>query len=307
MAKYLVLSYGIGNGSLFIRWSWGLALEYIAKKYGYKYIEHNQRQATDLIRVHDIIPEKNAEVLIFTSHSPAYGKPYFFECIKYYLPNIKVIIFGSDFGYFDIKAVTYKPNLVLETMRQVVTKGQSLGLKIRHYWWSISKQVIKAIQEHTNNPPKALDLFCLCNQGHSTPERNRFFSEIDKTGIVFWRNRKLYDLGKIIDLYKISWIVLGTTSPVLGGLRTMKGFRDWIAPFCNAVLIYDDYPDMLELSDLVPTYKYGDAQGVRSLACKLQCNKDLHQEYVAKQKEWALNHTIEDQFETILKEESIIS
>ena len=82
----------------------------------------------------------------------------------------------------------------------------------------------------------------------------------------------------------------------------MKGFRDWIAPFCNTPLIYDDYPDILDIGPIIPTYKYGEWATAGKLIRELQEDKDRYNSLIEQQKEWCLDNTLERQLLKIFKD-----
>ena len=79
-------------------------------------------------------------------------------------------------------------------------------------------------------------------------------------------------------------------------LRSMKGFRDWIAPFCGTLLVYDNFPDILDVGSFIPIYKYEDWNDAARIIKELKRSSYVYDLILKKQKQWALENTLEKQF-----------
>ena len=84
--------------------------------------------------------------------------------------------------------------------------------------------------------------------------------------------------------------------------RCMKGVKDFLAPFLNAILIYDDYYwNTIFYKDVFPLYKYDDFETIKETFDEV--TKDLTKkiEIINKQKEWIKKHAFFNQFKYILE------
>ena len=103
--------------------------------------------------------------------------------------------------------------------------------------------------------------------------------------------------------------IVGTTSSNIPHRpeRCMKGFRDFLAPFCNSVLIYDDYHDVLKyfVDDegiIVPIFSFTEFFTIDNIYEKLTKDQELYNNYIKRQKKWATNNTLYKQFTKLFKE-----
>src|SRR5690606_26991256 len=157
----------------------------------------------------------------------------------------------------------------LDPIQKVANDIQQIsGKPTEHWWWSISESMISelsSIRDDSLTEEKERDLICLCNFTPGMYERNVLFENIKRRGMSLAFNKKLFNIPDIYREYNKSKAALGTTTRCIEGLphRSMKGFRDWIAPFCDTVLIYDDYIDIVNnLKYLVPIYRYQDVDNI---------------------------------------------
>lgn len=217
--------------------------------------------------------------------------------------NVRLVQFGGDVHYYRVDPNHFKHvHLHIDTMLRVQEEIEELGTSYAHYYWSISQKMIDMIKP--DKVEKTHDLICLCR--NNTQYRNKFFKDIgNKYALKI--NLNEYDYDKIVEHYKSSLICLGTSSPCTNywHKRSMKGFRDWIAPFCDTVLIYDDINE-IRLTDVVPMYKYDDMESLFGLIEEMKNDADKRSFYIEKQKHWAVNNTIDNQLTNILRNKNIL-
>jgi hypothetical protein len=119
------------------------------------------------------------------------------------------------------------------------------------------------------------------------------------------------NLEKIYRKYISSWFTLGTTShnrPELTKEGTMKGFRDWIGPILNSLLIYDNHPNIIKLFpvDYIPLYSYGKFDEILNIVDQLKKDTWLYKFFLSQQKKWAIDNTIDKQLYKLLLKHNFI-
>ena len=214
-------------------------------------------------------------------------------------PNAKLACFTGDsiyYGYPD--AFPWTVDLWLDTVKIAVNKTTKFPAE--HFYWSVSETILRDIQASALEcGAKSRWFISLCHS--NSGERTRFMNDLKYSGREVLWNQNLWELRPIYELYAKSWFALGHTTPVHDNkARSMKGFRDWLAPALDCLLIYDDYPDIRDL-EIVPTYKYLDAGEVIRLTDLLRNNPKLYQDFLEKQKKWAWDNSLEQQIERLFK------
>ena len=278
----------------FVEYTLDFALENVARQNKIKYtsIKYNPSER------HLNTPASLAKTLIcYCFDSNRNDSDY--EQARLLRPNALFLQFGGDLHYDPgIDQHTRNVDIHVDTMFEVVGKVKELGRSSYHYYWSISQKMIDIINQDKKDYPKDIDFICLCRL--CTSYRYQFFNEIGKQ-CTYITGHNEFDISKIISYYKRSRLCLGTSSPCIETWgRSMKGFRDWIAPFCDCVLIYDDIEEMRVLCEIVPSYTYNNYVELFDLKKTLYNNRDTYNFFLGKQKEWALDNTIDKQLSRIL-------
>lgn len=282
------------------------ALQNLAPKLHFNFIEFKNSGWRDILE----IPGSETPTIIIYPYD-CYMNKETMNKVREKFSKLKLIPLGADMRYYHggVNAIDYKPDLFIDPMMEVVNEGKSL-FPSRHIWWSISETTIKEIEDLNLDETKEIDAICLCNDNH--PTRNSFFKKLDSCGVSLKRNLHMFNMEEVYRLYSKCWICLGITCPIIKEYRTMKGFRDWIAPFCGTILIYDDYPDIVnEFSSekIVPIYPYMNECEVKSVLNLLKesgKNSFIYQALLDKQKKWAKLNTMEAQLEKIFLEEKVL-
>lgn len=273
-----------------------LALQNICKQHQYTYKPLRYSNGyQNLLR--DVSIDEQCK-LAFFEHNPNFNNADF-KIVKEKLPNAKIIMFGSDTIYYGgPQAICWPIDLLIDTIKRMVNECERCPAE--HYYWNISESIIEQISKCKLSDIKNKRLISLCRD--ASGERVSFFNRLHDCGYPVSWNLKLYNHADIYYAYSQHEFVLGHTTPVFSSRdRTMKGWRDWLAPFCYTVLIYDDYPDILDIGqDIVPTYTYLDQNSVVNLVKKIYDNPTLYNTYLLKQRDWALNNTLEKQLTRIL-------
>ncbi len=289
--------------------TFNLALKNIAKKYGLDFVAHSCWKYEELYN----IPHSDKETLFLTQLDTR-QTPEDYLHIKEVLPNSKVILWGSDTHYIESGpyAIQWPIDLFLDPMKEVVYFAKKL-FPSYHYWWTISQDIIDEISLQKFSNIKEHDLICVCKLVPNLKIRNQFFNGLSAIDLSFLVNLNIFDMTTLYHKYNSSWFTLGITHSAMAGRveakRSMKGFRDWIGPFCGSVLIYDDFPDLLEEfkeKDILPFYEYNKPSQVKELVTTLKGDHKLYLDYLDKQKKWAYTHTLENQFESIFLKEGFL-
>lgn len=220
-------------------------------------------------------------------------------------PNSKIIVLGSYSTHCN-EYIEYdhpgKADLHLDTSYNVARSMRERGIVADMYLWSGSKSVYDAATEydkqHRNND-KQRDVLCLSRCPNSSPgqhyyERFRLLNGLKERGIFLDVNLEIWNMDQVFREYEDSFIALGTTTPSSDPERNGKGFRDWIAPHLNCLLIHDDYEGYVDVfKDIVPMYTYGDIDGCTALIRDILDNREKYDDIIKKQVDFAYHNTIE--------------
>jgi len=321
MVIYALLSGGQGSSVSLNDYTLFPAFENVAKHFGASYIK--KKMGDPSLALIEELPHIQEEVIFITNFNRHWTLPQY-DMVKAKMPNSKIVWLGSDTHYEGVnnppliddghdqflafnglKNIEWPLDLYLDTMKNV-SEEASIRFKSDHFYWSISESIIDQIAKcipKMNIRRKERDGICLCSTENRTSIRHEMFKKIDETGLNVLRNLNEHFLCEIVKLYAESWVALGTTvSCMASDLRSMKGFRDWLAPFCGTVLIYDDYPDITDIGDFIPIYEYGQWGQIKTIVDELKSDLDRYHTLIGQQREWALENTLEKQFIRIFKE-----
>ena len=281
-----------------------LTLANLAEKYHYTYktLAYNTEPSKFL---KDLKIDKNCE-LAFFEDNPEYNEE---DCkeVKRAFPNAKIIMFSGDSLYhkrLSADTLTWKVDLCIETIKKI-TENSSI-IPCEHFYWNISETLIEQIKQTTLSTVKTNYAISLCNM--TSKERASFLTSLTNEGCIVHWDLKLFKLIDIYNRFAQNWVSIGHTTPVwTGAQRSMKGFRDWIAPFCGTVLIYDDYPDIIDIGEeIVPTYQYIQIESAIKLINKLKNDSALYAKYLRVQKKWAIENSLEAQLIRILTKHKML-
>lgn len=296
----------------------GLAIPNIAKQLGIECKSYSVAEFQSGLIVRDSSPEA-----IFITESAFFREGLMSAReLRYRIPNGKLVNMASDSILFTRKKRNEFDfcvdhfDLWLDTMEECKEYYQSKGLFADIWRWTISDKYIDLIDDYLFKLKEGLmyeplekqkDYVCLARL-HS-PYRLKLKQYLDAKGLkgTFGTGVLSSDLKDLYELYNTSWVALGTTSPAgQDDIRTMKGFRDWIAPFFGTMLLYDDHPEMKWASTVLPTYNYNDFDEIKDFIIDVKNYTAMHKQYVKQQKQFILNHTIEKQLISLFKKHSII-
>lgn len=297
--------YNIIEPSCYQRLTNGLAIPEIAKANN---IECKTYTIEEFLSLKCDIDSSN-EAIFFTE-SAFLRSDISFSDVRSLVPNGKIINIGSDSIYFtrenkDEILEVEEVDLWLDTMSECVEYYRNKGLKSEQYYWTISEAYIREIEQHTYISRKEMDFVCLARV--NSEYRRNLSSNLFINGYNgYWGTGSISsDLPFLGELYHSCYVCLGTTSPAGNiNIRSMKGFRDWIAPFFGTVLIYDYHPDMYEFHIDLDFYEYEYFQSITSI---IEYYKDLYIKFphkyiekVKKQQETAISNSIEKQLNDLL-------
>lgn len=286
------------------KWTLGLAIPNFCQKSHIPYIQYH----IDKLRQRTISGFDGKCVLMVDA---AFLQPIgTIQFIRSKCPKAKIVVFGSD----TIEYIACNKNefngieevyLFLETMDEAVKYYTDREIRSDHWIWSFSEAFIQDIKTEEIN--KELDVCCLLRV--MTEYRRELVDGLSK------RYKTLFSDGKyaggiatnqkdeIVNLYNKTNIILGTTSPAATKNRTMKGFRDFIAPFCGSLLIYDNHPQVMKryfANQEVDFYDYNSLDTLSRLIDNiLSLNKNQYREKVNFQKECFKKHSLEKQLKVI--------
>ncbi len=231
------------------------------------------------------------------------------------IPNGKIVNLGSDSILFNLQNKDefgdIKPeniDLWLDTMEFSAKYYQDKGLKTDIWKWTISEDYIKQIEQLNIDYTKDKDYVCLARL--NSPYRKRLKQNLDTAGLLgtFGDGTISSELEDLYKLYSSSFVAIGTTSPAgLDDIRTMKGFRDWIAPFFGTLLIYDRHDEMAWAYESLFTYDYDNFSDLETLILSIeQFTPNVYNGWVEKQKKFIRKHTLEEQFIQLFNKHDIV-
>jgi hypothetical protein len=258
------------------------------------------------------IPYSNEQTLVFMFMDSNY-KQEEYKVLKKQRPNSKLVIIGGDTHYMgNLETLYIMPaDLYIDPMKLVAAAVNVYHqIPTSHFWWTLSQKTIEDIQQRYRPSLKMYDMICLCNVHSGMLDRVKLFNELKRRNFIVKYNLKENNWDNIINLYSSSYVTLGTTTCCIGyGPRSMKGFRDYIGPLCNSLLMCDNYRDIVEsLSDIIPTYKYMHFDDLSETYDKLVLlsNGNEYKKYIEIQKDWVINHSLDVQLLDILQEHNIL-
>ena len=231
------------------------------------------------------------------------------EDLRKKVPNGKIINLGSDSILFNTKKQDEFGDITLEnfdiwldTMPYCASYYKNKGFKTDLWDWTISEKYIEQINSTKLkwNVAKKYDYICLGNL--NSPYRKILKESLDKEfNGCFGVGTISSDLVPLHKAYNECYVSLGTSSPAGSDpLRTMKGFRDWIAPFFGTVLIYDDFTPMMKHKKVLPTYKYNSYDSLAETINSIKSlNRMKYLDLVQEQQEHIVSHTLEKQYHRI--------
>lgn len=244
--------------------------------------------------------------------------------IKEKFPNSKIITLCSDTIWWMVNGGQQifdqeKIDLNLELMPQCREWMLQKGWNCDRWMWTCSDKNIEQIQNYTNNNiDKTIDFigvygpWTLSEPGYRKDmvdylrSANCSFTQGGGTG------HQDKNLDNIYLNYSKSWFNLGTSShhnKSFTDMGCIKGWREWISPFFNCLLIHDNHKNIQEIyniNNIVPTYKYGDFQSIIDIANKLKSNNTYYKFLLEQQKNWSKSHTIDKQLTNLLYKHNFI-
>jgi hypothetical protein len=243
--------------------------------------------------------------------------------LRQFFPGAKLVALGSDTVWYlrggvhppyegwllydrAGKAEFFSPHevdLFLDMLDEVVEAYQARGIRADSWMWTISE----AMRSYMENKPlqaKSCDFISLFTQQPSSGDnyRQRLVQHLRAGGVSVQVGGVGYDLDGLAQAYGRARFTLGTTSPSwTTGIRTMKGFRDWIGPCRGSVLLYDDHPDIVRKYTAVPTHPYGDFDALIQLTRSIDYDAVLQA-----QRAWIAENTIDRQLERLFARHNIV-
>lgn len=252
------------------------------------------------------------------------------SAIKARYPGAKLVTLGSDSIYYtrrypdEHRGLLVDPrgyefvrpedvDLHLDLMQEVVDKLNGDGFRADRWLWTACEAGLELAKEvmAERAPPIDLDVICYANPNVSAPGNYRptLTRELSRRGrSIQWGGTTPFvgvecdTLKSIYRLYRRARVCLGTSSPSWTPCRTMKGWRDWIAPALGVPLIYDDILEMDELP--VEKFAYRDFDHLARILARYDC-PDYRQGVVDWQMSWLEKNTLEKQFERIFDQHGL--
>jgi hypothetical protein len=249
--------------------------------------------------------------------------------LKEYYPNSKIVTLCGDTVWWMVNGGQeihdqHLVDLNLEPMPQCVEWMQQKGWNTEQYLWTCSEINIEELeqicpQDEINWSIKEIDLigvygpWSISNPGY----RHDMVKWLTENGCTFTQGggsgHQDNDLIKIYNAYQKSWLNLGTTShnnSAISRMGCMKGWRDWISPFLNCLLIYDDHQNIQEAynkNNIIPTYKYDNFNEIKDLVMFYKNNTNIYHEKLLAQRKWAKDNTIDKQLVSLMLKYNIIN
>lgn len=270
--------------------------------------------------------ERDETASIVTFHA-AHSKIYSFPVseMRTYWPNAKIVALGSDsipylhgYTHQDARYGVWKDyeynspeevDLHLDTLSEVIRAYSSRGVKTDQWLWTASESYMDYVSAFARphiSPSSQKDIDAISLIDVKTEYRRNMRDYLVGKGLKVAIGTGEQNLDRIWNWYRRSWVVIGTTSGGWTPQRTMKGFRDWLAPVLGTVLIYDDHEDAVENYPWdTPFYEYGDFEQIATFIKALKGDPWMYSRIVNSQLEWAKENTLENQFEKLFKKHGI--
>lgn len=286
----------------------GLAIPNLAKKLN---IEYKSYSLEDWNNYH--IDQDNSNKSIFITES-AFHRARQLKELRKKIPNGKIVNLGSDsiyYTFYNNNEIEVYPELVdlwLDTMEQPVEHYSRMNIPADLWKWTISEVYIEQIQALSElKAEKVIDGVCLAQL--NSLYRQELKKHLEDSGYcIQWGDGTISsELLNLQKLYGSAYVCIGTTSSAgKDTIRSMKGWRDWIAPFFGTLLIYDDHPEM-EWAE-IPKYRYDDVINLMGLinGIKNITDKKFYKSKVEEQQDFIKNYTIEKQLEKLFIKHNII-
>lgn len=238
--------------------------------------------------------------------------------LRSFFPNGKVVVISGD-GIYHVRQGRHQINspfevdLWLDLMDEMVNLYRNMGVKTDSWIWSISQTMLDSFPaEEVDFSKKELDFVSFMSIG-GNPYREGMVKYFHEKGCSFATgvSSLAKNTDQMIEAYKKAYFHVGSTSPGwTTGLRTMKGFRDAIAPYNNCLMLYDDHPDIRSKfggGSIVPLYDYNSWDSLLNLMVKLAQDQELFKYYLSLQKIWVDFNTLEKQFMRMFRKHEIIN
>lgn len=229
--------------------------------------------------------------------------------IRRWYPNCKIVALSTD-------AIVHKPgfeifnpfeiDLWLDTHSEIVEYYIRRGL-VADIWEMTTSHYLIEQYEHRPRLSKTQDFICLI--GHMNPYRNSLKRVLDTKYQCQWGVHPSvadYNIDHVYESFSKSRIVLGSTSPSWSGIRTMKGYRDFLGPLCGTVLIYDNHPDVIKQFPICPLYDYDNFNSIIDLFERLINDPAEYQRVLTEQLAWVKENTIAAQLHDRLFKHQIL-
>lgn len=179
------------------------------------------------------------------------------DVVKNCLPNSYITILGSDSINYgldprnnsEVPGILEYVDLWLDLHDDIVDSYRTAGVVSAKWHWTTSEWYINQIDilsKDAGHPRKDVDYIGLFRV--SNHYRDLLWSGLSKRGLRTIKSGAgvTYEAASLYEHYSRSKFCLGTTSPSWTNCRTIKGFRDWIAPLCGTILCYDNHPSILK-------------------------------------------------------------
>ncbi len=272
-------------------------------------------------------------VLIFEAGMPGHSNWTIKQLREKYI-NCKIVALASDTCYYMANnlegQLDYSDiDLTLELMPNCFDWLKNKGANVDLWKWTISERLYNYAQSfksvynrsryNLNYEIKEHDFIGVYNPGSiENPEcwRHHAVKYIKDNKMTFTQGAENTghsdtNFERLFENYLKSKFCLGTTShnrAELTKLGCMKGFRDWIAPVLDCLLIYDDHPNIMSVfnqDNIIPTYKYDDLTTLSKVYEEYWLNEKYF-DLLGRQKEWTINNTIERQLVELMLKHKIL-
>lgn len=295
--------YNVVENALYQKYTHGFAFQNFCTQCKIQHCEYT----LDDFKNRNLIQDKNKNVIFVVD--AAFCKIYNFSLyeLKRYIPNGKIIVFGSDTIYYLSNMNTHEISnvemcdLYLDTMVDVVDYYNKIGINSDLWKWSFSELYLSQLIKNNQEINKTIDCFSLMSDYPDYRKYLKYYLDNKNINFIISGNKTGWDNKSICQAYGESYCILGSTSPSwTGNIRTMKGYRDYIAPFLNSILIYDNHPQIEKLyfnNDIVPKYDYNNLESIIELINKIkQMSKLDYNNLLQIQKEHFKYDSLEKQY-----------
>lgn len=252
----------------------------------------------------------------------AHGQNWNVTQIRERFPNGKLVVLGGDtiWSLANNKPEPLNPHEVdfwWDTMDEVIEQFTNEGINTDKWMWTASEVYMERIRQWrsvNNSRPKQIDAICLITMNHPYRRHMETFFRERNISCLFGNGSFSSHDHILFPAYADAWVSIGTTSPSwTGDIRTMKGFRDWIAPCIGTVLIYDDHPQIIrdfdggnEEGKTVPLYNYENFDEIIQLINVFKEHPYAYEHYILRQLAWIFQNSLEVQFTNLFKKHNLV-